>query len=188
LLENACPDEIAPSLASIDRDALLARGIRGLLVDVDNTLVCWRQHEIPEANRAWLEQAKQDFAVCLLSNSITFRRLQDLSATLGVPSVARWGWGRKPFAAGYRDALAQIRIAPEQAAMIGDQLLTDVLGANRLGMYTIMVNTLSESEFFATRINRWIEALIRAQLTRRGLWPQTLGCEPSPFPEAGHGR
>jgi len=62
-------------------------------------------------------------------------------------------------------------LVKDWACMIGDQLLTDIFGGNRMGMHTIMVHTLSDSEFFVTRINRWIEALIRAWLVRQGRWP-----------------
>ena len=187
MLERFCPDEIVPGLASIDQDALLVRGIRGLLVDVDNTLVNWRGSDIPERHVAWIKQAKANFAVCLLSNTVTGSRLLRLAARLDLPSVGRWGLGRKPFLGGYREALAKIGVPPRQTAMIGDQLLTDILGGNRLGMHTIMVQTLSEAEFFVTRVNRWIEAIIQARLTRRGLWPSLTNSEGPGQPEVGHG-
>ena len=171
MLESFCPDQIATRLESIDQQALLDRGIKALLIDVDNTLVNWRDDEIPLVRRRWIEEAKDRFGICLLSNTITVRRVEQLGQRLDLPAVGRWGWGRKPFSGGYRQALQLIGACPTETAMIGDQLLTDILGANRLGMYTIMVHTLSDSEFFVTRINRWIEALIRAWLVRRGRWP-----------------
>ncbi len=186
MLERFCPDEIIPRLEQIDQQALLERGIRGLLIDVDNTLVNWRGHRIPKQRVAWLKAAKDNFAICLLSNSITARRLQHLGKVLALPYVGRWGWGRKPFGGGYREAFKLISVPPSQTAMIGDQLLTDVFGGNRLGMHTILVHTLSDSEFFITRINRWIEAIIRARLTHRGLWPPVTGREILAGAEAGN--
>ncbi len=183
MLERLCPDEIVPRLEHIDQQVLLERGIRGLLIDVDNTLVNWRGHRIPKQRVAWLNAAKDHFAICLLSNSITARRLRHLGKVLALPYVARWGWGRKPFSGGYREAFKLIGVPPSQTAMIGDQLLTDVFGGNRLGMHTILVHTVSDSEFFITRINRWIEAIIRARLIRRGLWPPVTYHEPNPVLE-----
>ena len=171
MLESFCPDQIATRLENIDQQALLERGIKALLIDVDNTLVNWRDDEIPPERRRWIEEAKSHFALCLLSNTITVQRVEQLGQRLCLPTVGRWGWGRKPFSGGYQDALKLINAQPAETAMIGDQLLTDILGANRLGMYTIMVHTLSDSEFFVTRINRWIEALIRGWLVRQGHWP-----------------
>jgi len=171
VLESFCPDQIATCLENIDQQALLDQGIKALLIDVDNTLVNWRDDQIPPERRRWVEEAKDRFALCLLSNTITVQRVERLGQRLSLPAVGRWGWGRKPFRGGYRQALQLIGACPTETAMIGDQLLTDILGANRLGMYTVMVHTLSDSEFFVTRINRWIEALIRARLVRQGHWP-----------------
>ena len=171
MLESFCPDQVATRLENIDQQALLKRGIKALLIDVDNTLVNWRDDQIPPKRHRWIEQAKKRFALCLLSNTITVQRVEQLGRRLGLPAVGRWGWGRKPFGGGYREALKSVGVQPTEAAMIGDQLLTDILGANRLGMYTIMVDSLSDSEFFVTRINRWIEALIRRWLVRQGRWP-----------------
>ncbi len=186
MLERFCPDEIVRRLENIDQQALLDRGIKGLLIDVDNTLVNWRGHHIPKQRVAWLNRAKDNFAICLLSNSITARRLRHLGKVLALPYVGRWGWGRKPFGGGYREAMRQTGVAPAETAMIGDQLLTDIFGGNRLGMHTILVHTLSDAEFFITRVNRWIEAIIRGRLVRRGTWPPLTGCEMIPEAEPGH--
>jgi len=171
VLESFCPDQIAARLENIDQQALLNRGINALLIDVDNTLVNWRDDQIPPERHRWIEQAKDRFSLCLLSNTITVQRVRQLGQRLDLPAVGRWGWGRKPFSGGYQEALKLINAQPAEAAMIGDQLLTDIFGGNRMGMHTIMVHTLSDSEFFVTRINRWIEALIRAWLVRQGRWP-----------------
>ena len=171
MLESFCPNQVATRLEDINQQALLDRGVKALLIDVDNTLVNWRDDEIPPERRRWVEVAKEHFALGLLSNTITVQRVEQLGQRLDVPAVGRWGWGRKPFSGGYREALQSVSAPPTDAAMIGDQLLTDILGGNRLGMYTVMVHTLSDSEFFVTRINRWIEALIRAWLVRQGRWP-----------------
>jgi len=187
LLESLCPDQIATRLENIDQQALLDRGIKALLIDVDNTLVNWRDDQIPPERRRWVEQAKDRFALCLLSNTITVQRVKELGQRLDLPAVGRWGWGRKPFSGGYRKALQSVGAQPTETAMIGDQLLTDIWGGNRLGMYTIMVHTLSDAEFFVTRINRWIEALIRAWLVRQGRWP-ALQPAAAPQPEASDER
>jgi len=183
VLESFCPDQIAIRLEDIDQQALLDRGIKALLIDVDNTLVNWRDNEIPLVRRRWLEVAKEHFKMSLLSNTITVQRVEQLGQRLGLPAVGRWGWGRKPFRGGYQEALKLINAQPAEAAMIGDQLLTDIFGGNRMGMHTIMVHTLSDSEFFVTRINRWIEALIRAWLVRQDRWP-TLQPAAAQQPEA----
>ena len=154
MLEALGPDQFAARLECIDQQALQRRGLKALVIDVDNTLVLWREEEIPEPRLEWLEQAKERFALCLLSNAVKSRRVGRLGQRLGVTAVSRWGWGRKPFPGGYRAALRHTGTAPEHTAMIGDQLFADILGGNWQGMYTILVEPLSPREFFTTRLSR----------------------------------
>jgi len=171
LIEKLCPDLIVERLESIDQQALLAQGIRGLVIDVDNTLTPWRAYEIAAPRLAWIQQAKEHFAICLLSNSISGERVSRLGKRLGVPAVGRFLIGRKPFAGGFRASLRETGTLPEQTAMIGDQLLADILGGNQQGMYTILVKPLAAGEFFLTRLNRPIEAWCLARLREKGMLP-----------------
>jgi len=163
------PDEVAQRVADINLAALRERGIEGIVVDVDNTLVPWGSCEMDSATEAWVQRAKQDFSVCLLSNSVRGRRVRRLAARLGVPGVSAWGVGRKPLAGGFLRALRTTHSTPEKAAMIGDQLLADVLGGNRCGMYTIWVKLISEHEFIGTRLARVIERRCARKLRASGL-------------------
>jgi len=84
VLESFCPDQVATRLENIDQQALLDRGIKALLIDVDNTLVNWRDDQIPPERRRWVEQAKERFALCLLSNTVTVQRVKQLGQRLGL--------------------------------------------------------------------------------------------------------
>ena len=150
--------------------------MQGLLIDVDNTLVPWRSEEMPAARLHWLQQAKERFDICLLSNTVFGRRMTRLGQRLGVPVVGRCGWGRKPFSGGYCAALRHTGTAPGQTAMIGDQLLADILGGNWQGMHTILVKPLSGREFFATKISRWFQICCLAWLRKKGMLPVAEGC------------
>lgn len=169
-LDRFVPDEFVPSVADIDLEALAARGIEGLLIDVDNTLLAHGTLEVDPQRLDWVRRASARFPVCLLSNSIFGRRVRWLSQLLGVPGFAVWNWNRKPFRGGFRRALALTGTTPERTAMIGDQLISDILGGNRAGMYTILVAPIHEREFVVTRyINRWLERVIRERLAARGV-------------------
>lgn len=169
-LEGFVPDEVVRSVAEIDLDALAARGIEGLVIDVDNTLLAHGTLEIDPERLAWARRAVKRFRVCLLSNSISGRRLRWLRELLGVPGLAVWNWNRKPFRGGFRRALALTGTAPAHTAMIGDQLLSDILGGNRAGMHTILVTPIHPREFVATRhVNRRLERMIRQRLAARGV-------------------
>jgi len=171
LIERFCPNRIAKSLEYIDQQTLQQHGIAGLIIDVDNTLVQWRAEKITPARLEWLQQAKEQFAICLLSNAITARRIKRLGQRLGVAAVGCWALGRKPFAGGFKAALRHTGTSPAQTAMIGDQLWADILGGNRMGMYTVLVERLSKREFFLTALYRLAEAWCLAWLHRKGMLP-----------------
>ena len=156
------PDLLVHAIEEIDFDWLEGRNVRGLLLDVDNTIVPWRSREIPDEKRSWIEQAKSRFAVCLLSNTIFMDRLRHIASELGVDFVARAFCGRKPFPGGFREALRRIDIPASQAAMIGDQVFADVLGGKLVGCVTVLVDPVSPTnEFIGTRIVRCVERRLR---------------------------
>jgi len=83
---------------------------------------------------------------------------------LGIPFLHR---AKKPTRTPFRKALALLQLTSEQVAVVGDQLMTDIYGGNRLGMFTILVNPIApQDEGFGTRINRRLEKIVRA-FTRR---------------------
>ncbi len=170
-LRQFCPHQCVRRVEDLDLAALHARGIRALLLDLDNTLTAWRGYEISPPLQAWLEQATRDFRLCLVSNQIKGCRVREIAARLGIPCVHGLGpWG-KPGRLIFRRAVEQTGIPPEQTAMIGDQLFADIRGARRAGMYAILVEPVGEKELFLTaglrRLARWIEKLLR----KRGEWP-----------------
>jgi HAD superfamily phosphatase (TIGR01668 family) len=170
MFEFLAPDEVAARVSEVDLDALAERGIEGLLLDVDNTLVgC--DHDIDEATSEWVSRAKDRFSLCLLSNSVRGKRMRRLAEQLDIPAIAVWGLGRKPFPGGVTAALALTGTSPERTALIGDQLLTDIAAGNRSGLHTIWVEKVSSREFIGTRFNRIIESYFARRLERAGLMP-----------------
>lgn len=152
------PAHAADSLVQIDLQKLWDKGKRLLLLDVDNTLVQWRGEEFSPEVIAWIERAKaMGFGICIISNTRREDRLARLSQILGVETVR----GRfKPSRAMFRLALIKFQRKPEEAIMVGDQMMTDVLGANRSGIDAIWVRKMEGQEFKGTRINRMIEGFL----------------------------
>lgn len=135
-------------------------GIEALLLDIDNTLVGWQRTDFTPEVLAWLESMKSaGIRLYIISNTTNLRRLGRVSEILGVPHVSG---AMKPARGAYQRALSALGVPPERAAMIGDQLFTDILGANRVGIYSILVPPLHPREFIGTRVTRLIERLLRA--------------------------
>lgn len=134
------PDYYFPDIYAIDPERLRARGVRVLLADLDNTLA---PYGVPKPSgevvawRARLEQA--GITLFLLSNSRRPGRAQHYAEALGIPYEGHAG---KPKSGGFRRALARMNAAPEEAAIVGDQIFTDILGGNRSGVLTLLVHPI----------------------------------------------
>ncbi len=159
------PDMYASAIEHIDLDSLEESGIEVLVLDLDNTLVPWGSDDIGEEVSTWLDGARRRFRIGMVSNALS-ERVERWAAELNIPAVSR---AAKPRRGGYREILATMQASPEEAAVIGDQLMTDVVGGNRMGMTTVLVVPLCRREFVGTRLVRVVERGILGFLMRRGL-------------------
>lgn len=169
LLRPFCPDAYAEHVSDLQPDELLKRGLRHVFLDLDNTLTPWRSREIAEEVEGWLENGRAaGLQFCILSNTRNMSRLQALSDRLGVPYVrARMKPSRRGFVLG----MQRLGATPQDSAMVGDQLFTDIWGGNRVGMFTIWVRPLHPREFVGTKISRLLERCI-LRWVRRAQLPQ----------------
>ncbi|HET6453858.1 MAG TPA: YqeG family HAD IIIA-type phosphatase [Armatimonadota bacterium] len=166
LLQLLCPNQRADALSLIDLEELKSRRIEALLLDLDNTLVPWRSYDISPQTAEWVGRARECMKVCIVSNSRTPKRMQALAEQLGISYARR---GAKPRRAGFREALYILGVESSRAAVIGDQIFTDILGGNRLGAYTILVRPIHRREFVGTKVSRLAERVILRMLERRGM-------------------
>ncbi len=151
----------AASVHAVDYRALHARGVKGLIFDLDNTLARWRAGPPREEVRALLARLQREgFRLAVVSNGRLSQRPEvvEFFRQLGIPLVYP---ARKPLPAGLRRALRALGLPARAVALIGDQLLTDVLGGNLMGLYTILVEPLDRGrESPLTKLNRGLERLL----------------------------
>jgi len=141
-------------------------GINGIIFDLDNTIIPWDSPTMSPEIIQWLHALlAQGFKICLVSNNMG-KRVQTIAGMFGIPFVSR---AYKPAKTGFRQAIAAMELTDRQVAVVGDQLFTDVLGGNRLGLYTIWVAPLSSTEFVGTKITRRLEKLAVRMLRAKGL-------------------
>lgn len=165
MLKLLCPRQYVARLADIDLSDLRRKGICALLLDLDNTLVPRDEDRYPEEVVRWLEGARgRGFKLCIVSNN-TSARVLALASALSIPAVPR---AIKPFKRPFLQAMGLLGVGPAETAVIGDQLFTDVLGGNRLGLYTILVVPLQGRDFWATSlVTRPLERLVLCFLGQR---------------------
>ena len=163
-LEAFRPGARTPRLRDVDIQDLLAQGRDSVLLDLDNTMLPWKDSHLPEETVVWIEEAKAaGLKVCIVSNTHYPRRLAQIAEQIEVPYVSR---ALKPRPYGFLKALDVLSTVPERAVVIGDQVLTDVWGGNRAGIFTILVDPLHPREFVGTKVSRLIERGILCLLKR----------------------
>jgi len=154
------PDRFAPRLCDVSLDELAARGIRGLIIDLDNTLVAYRCSDIINDHLNWVELAqRRGFKIVMLSNNFS-DRVQSIAAQLHVDCVPS---ALKPLPTGFWRARAALNLPRKAIAVVGDQLFTDVLGARLFGFYTILTEPIEPHDFALTRVFRFFERLVLPQ-------------------------
>ncbi|HKM40000.1 MAG TPA: YqeG family HAD IIIA-type phosphatase [bacterium] len=145
---------------------LRERGIRGLIFDLDNTLLYWNALEVtPEAKKLFHRLKRVGFSCCLVSNNKR-GRVEVVADMMDLPAIYK---ARKPSRRAFRWALDTLGTAKNETAVIGDQLFTDVLGGNRFGLYTVLVMPLSKQEFIGTKVMRFFERIVLRRLIEKGL-------------------
>ena len=166
MLKRLIPDLFVKSIYDIDYKALKQRGVKAIITDLDNTLVeSDRADATPELVN-WLNRLQaMGFQVIIVSNN-NETRVSKFAHPLNIPYIHA---ARKPFQTPFRKALYRLNATAEQTVVIGDQLFTDVLGGNRLGLFTILVVPVVEREGFWTKINRAFEKIVFRWMDTRGI-------------------
>jgi len=153
------PDYYYRDVYSIDLDALQASGIDTLLVDLDNTLLPRNSADIPAATSEWAaDVARRGMHVCLVSNN-WHDRVVGVADELGFDLVAK---AVKPLPFAFLRALSRANSSRKKAAVVGDQMFTDILGGKMLGIATVLVTPLTSSDLPHTLVLRRIERALLA--------------------------
>lgn len=168
MLKKLIPSLYVQSIYHIDLDAMKAQGIKGIITDLDNTLVAWDSPYATPKLVAWLNDVKErGFRVCIVSNN-NKTRVEEFARPLNVPAIYR---ARKPIGRAFCRAMAIMGTKPQETAVVGDQIFTDVLGGNRMGLYSILVLPIATKEWAGTKILRAMERLVLRGLRKRGMIP-----------------
>jgi HAD superfamily phosphatase (TIGR01668 family) len=161
-----CPHLILNTLQDLEHHKLRQLGIKGIIFDLDNTIIPWDSQEMsPEIIEFLKALLTAGFKICLLSNNMD-RRVKSIAAIFGIPFISR---AYKPAKTGFHHAVTAMELPRDQVAVVGDQLFTDILGGNRIGLVTIWVRPLCTQEFIGTKITRRLEKLAVRILKAKGL-------------------
>ena len=160
------PDLYIETVLEIDADFLKKNQLKGLLLDVDNTLLYYDRTRL-KGIEAWVKKRKAEGTkLCILSNSDKKDKVQLLAEDLEIPFIY---FAKKPLKSGFKRAQKILGLEACHIGVVGDQIFTDVLGANRMKMKSILTKPLEERDIFITKVKRPLEDfIIKSYLKKRG--------------------
>ena len=166
-MKKYVPNIYQKSIYLIDYTKLLTKGINTLLFDLDNTIISKNTKEMPSKTKDLFISLKQKgFKIIIFSNSPK-KKVNKYKEYLNVDGIHM---ALKPFSKKFKKVINNYNLDPNKTAIIGDQLLTDILGGNKIGITTILVNPLTDKDSIFTVFNRFIEKRIIKKLTQNNLF------------------
>ena len=147
-------------VSEISLEYLKENNIKGLILDVDNTLIDYYRN-ISEETINWANNLKKNgIKMCILSNSNKKDKVREVAGKLGLEYSY---FGMKPLKRGFKKAKKMLELENNEIAAVGDQIFTDVIGSNRMNMFSILVEPIKEKDIFITLLKRPIENYIKKQ-------------------------
>ena len=141
-------------ITDIDVNFLKENEIKAVILDVDNTLMDLDRNPLENIEK-WIEKLKnENIKICIASNSIKKNKVSSMAKKLDVPFIY---FSTKPLKRGLKKATSILNEKYENIAEIGDQLFTDVIGANRMKMFSILTKPISKEKTKLGEIKRKIE-------------------------------
>ena len=151
------PNLYCKNVLEITVEYLKQNDIKGLILDVDNTLIDIDRNMNPKV-KDWINNLKKNqIKLCIVSNTNKVDKVKYVSETLGIPYFY---FAKKPFKFGFVKARKLMNLEFKNIAAVGDQIMTDVIGANRCKMFSILVEPISTKDIFITKIKRPVEKFI----------------------------
>lgn len=164
MLSSFKPTWMVESIYQITPEQLKRENIKAVLTDLDNTLIAWNNPEATEETIAWIKlMKKNDIKVVILSNN-SRKRVKKIASILELDFIPR---ALKPLTRGFKKALKDYPYSEEEWLMVGDQVITDIRGANKAGIRTVLVKPILDSDAWNTRLNRFVELKIMNYLIKK---------------------
>lgn len=152
------------NVTKITDEMLQENGIKALILDVDNTLIDYNKNLL-EGVKEWSQQMKnKGVKLHILSNSNHEEKVKKVSDELNIPYIF---FAKKPLKKGFLKIKKELNLKEQEIGVVGDQIFTDVIGANRCKMISILVEPINQKDIFVTRIKRPIENYIIRMYQRK---------------------
>lgn len=158
------PDLYLTNIKEITTEILEENNIKGLILDIDNTLVDFDKNILVGA-KEWCEDLKiKGIKMCILSNTNKVNKVKKVASILNLEYIY---FAHKPNKKGFKKAQDILKLKAENIAVVGDQIFTDIYGGNRSKMFTILTKPIDKRDIFITKIKRPFEKIIIKKYIKR---------------------
>lgn len=166
MFDKYYPDFVVNSVRDIKADFLKANGIKGLILDIDNTLVATHIKEADEKLLTWIKDMKENgIQLCIVSNA-SLKRVTLFNEKIKIHAIHR---AYKPFIKGFAAGAKKMNLLSSEVAMVGDQIFTDVRGGKKAGMKTFLVKPIDPKELLFVWLKRFLERIVlKSYYKKRG--------------------
>ena len=173
MLEILKPKIYVNSVYNIDLKKLKkTKKMKGIIVDLDNTLVAWGQKEISQKIIDWVKEAKRlGFKICIVSNTNS-KRVAEFAKIFNIPYHSKYF---KPFSIAFNNGLKILDTKKSETVVIGDQIFTDIWGGNKLKLLTILVVPIVKKDSIGTFLHRNLEKIFISFWLKRGIIKKEVG-------------
>lgn len=160
------PKAYFDKIEKITIEFIKKNNLKALILDMDNTLINYKK-EMPENIENWAKELNgQGMKLYILSNTNKKKKVISIAKKLGVPYKS---FAKKPLKSGFLKVQKELGFKPEQIAVVGDQIFTDVIGGNRCNMFTILVDSIDDKDFWYTIWKRPLENVLKKKFREKGL-------------------
>ncbi len=159
------PDIYLEHVSMVTPKLLEKRGIKALILDVDNTLTRHNSQELSKEVEDWISLMKANGIKLMIASNNNAPRVAPFAQKIGIEAIPN---SMKPFPVGYRKAQEKMGLPAQQIAVVGDQVYTDIVGANCCGMLSIMVKYFQPESYFFFKIKRFFERPVIRRYEKRG--------------------
>jgi len=145
------------NIKEITMELLNKNQIKGLILDIDNTLIDFDKNLL-EGAKKWCEDLKsKGIKMVILSNTNKVHKVKKVAEILDLEYIY---FAHKPNKKGFKQAQQILKIEPQNIAVVGDQIFTDVLGGNRSKMFTILTKPIDARDIWLTKLKRPFEKIV----------------------------
>ncbi|MGX7030906.1 YqeG family HAD IIIA-type phosphatase [Vagococcus zengguangii] len=169
------PTWMLEAIYQLTPEQLAKHNIKGILTDLDNTLIAWNNPEGTTELHQWMSQMNEAGIKVMVVSNNNPERVRKAVEPIGLEFVAK---AMKPFSKGIREGVEKLGLKPEEVVMVGDQVMTDVRASNGAGVRSILVKPIVNTDSWKTQLNRAMEKVVMKSLTKQHQdmkWRSDLG-------------